>query len=144
MSNNEKRFNPRVTQLFYVAAGIVAAVAALVGVLRVEDVDALVAIIVALGGLVGAGAPFWAASNVHAGSRSTVTDEDLLQAERSAQAAEEEVTALREALGAQGETINQEPGGQVRINVAPAEDPANPAITPYEGAEYRPEEEAWD
>lgn len=144
MTNNEKRFNPKATQLFYVAAGIVAAVAALIGVLRVEDVDALVAIIVALGGLVGAGAPFWAASNVHAGSRSTVTDEDLLQAERSAQAAEEEVTALREALGAQGETINQEPGGQVRIGVAPAEDPANRVIAPYEGAEYRPEEEAWD
>lgn len=144
MSNNEKRFNPRVTQLFYVAAGIVAAVAALVGVLRVEDVDALVAIIVALGGLVGAGAPFWAASNVHSGSRSTVTDEDLEQAEAGARAAEEEVTALREALGAQGETIGQEPGGQVRINVAPAEDPADPVVDPYEAAEYRPEEEAWE
>ena len=142
MSNNEKRFNPRVTQLFYVAAGVVAAVAALVGVLRVEDVDALVAIIVALGGLVGAGAPFWAASNVHSGSRSTVTDEDLEQAEAGTRAAEEEVAALREALGAQGETIGQEPGGQVRIG--PAEIPANPVITPYEGAEYRPEEEAWE
>lgn len=141
MTKQEQNFNPRTTQLFYVAAGIVAAVAALVGVLRVEDVDAVVAIIVALGGLVGAGAPFWAASNVHAGSRSTVTEEDLKQAERSAQAAEEEVTALREALGAQGETIGQEPGGQVRIG--PDEVPANPVITPYEGAEYRPEEEAW-
>lgn len=142
MSNNEKRFNPRVTQLFYVAAGVVAAVAALIGVLRVEDVDALVAIIVALGGLVGAGAPFWAASNVHSGSRSTVTDGDLREAQNSVQAAEEEVAALREALGAQGETIGQEPGGQVRIG--PAEIPANPVITPYEGAEYRPEEEAWE
>lgn len=144
MTKQEKNFNPRATRLFYVAAGIVAAVAALVGVLRVEDVDALVAIIVALGGLVGAGAPFWAASNVHAGSRSTVTDEDLEQAERSAQAAEEEVTALREALGVQGETINQEPGGQVRIGVAPAEDPADPVVDPYEAADYRPEVEAWD
>ena len=143
MTKQEKGFNPKATQLFYVAAGIVAAVAALIGVLRVEDVDAVVAIIVALGGLVGAGAPFWAASNVHAGSRSTVTDEDLLQAERSAQAAEEEVTALREALGAQGETINQEPGGQVRIDVAPAEDPADPVGDPYEAADYRPEVEAW-
>lgn len=144
MSNNEKRFNPRVTQLFYVAAGVVAAVAALVGVLRVEDVDALVAIIVALGGLVGAGAPFWAASNVHAGSRSTVTDGDLREAQNSVQAAEEEVTALRRALGQQGETINQEPGGQVRINIAPAEDPADPVVDPYEAADYRPEVEAWE
>lgn len=141
MTKQEKSFNPKATQLFYVAAGIVAAVAALIGVLRVEDVDALVAIIVALGGLVGAGAPFWAASNVHAGSRSTVTDSDLREAQNSVQAAEEEVTALREALGAQGETIGQEPGGQVRIG--PAEVPADPVITPYEGAEYRPEEEAW-
>lgn len=144
MTKQEKGFNPKATQLFYVVAGIVAAVAALVGVLRVEDVDALVAIIVALGGLVGAGAPFWAASNVHSGSRSTVTDEDLEQAERSAQAAEEEVTALRRALGAQGETINQEPGGRVRIDVAPAEDPADPVVDPYEAADYRPEVEAWD
>lgn len=144
MTKQEKGFNPKATQLFYVAAGIVAAVAALVGVLRVEDVDALVAIIVALGGLVGAGAPFWAASNVHAGSRSTVTDEDLEQAEAGARAAEEEVTALREALGAQGETINQEPDGQVRIDVAPAEDPADPVVDPYEAADYRPEVEAWE
>lgn len=144
MSNNEKQFNPRVTQLFYVAAGIVAAVAALIGVLRVEDVDAVVAIIVALGGLVGAGAPFWAASNVHAGSRSTATDEDLEQAEAGARAAEEEVTALRRALGEQGETINQEPDGQVRIDVAPAEDPADPVVDPYEAADYRPEVEAWE
>lgn len=144
MSNNEKQFNPRATRLFYVAAGIVAAVAALVGVLRVEDVDAVVAIIVALGGLVGAGAPFWAASNVHSGSRSTVTDEDLEQAEAGARAAEEEVTALRRALGEQGETINQEPGGQVRIDAAPAEDPADPVVDPYEAADYRPEVEAWE
>lgn len=144
MTKQEKSFNPRATRLFYVAAGIVAAVAALVGVLRVEDVDALVAIIVALGGLVGAGAPFWAASNVHSGSRSTVTDEDLLQAEAGARAAEEEVTALRQALGQQGETINQEPGGQVRIDAAPAEDPADPVVDPYEAADYRPEEEAWE
>lgn len=144
MTKQEKSFNPRTTQLFYVAAGIVAAVAALVGVLRVEDVDAVVAIIVALGGLVGAGAPFWAASNVHAGSRSTATDEDLEQAEAGARAAEEEVTALRRALGEQGETINQEPDGQVRIDVAPAEDPADPIVDPYEAADYRPEVEAWE
>ena len=144
MSNNEKRFNPRATQLFYVAAGIVAAVSALIGVLRVEDVDALVAIIVALGGLVGAGAPFWAASNVHSGSRSTVTDGDLREAQNSVQAAEEEVAALREALGAQGETIGQEPDGQVRIDVTPAEDPADPVVDPYEAADYRPEVEAWE
>ena len=143
MTKQEKGFNPKATQLFYVAAGIVAAVAALVGVLRVEDVDALVAIIVALGGLVGAGAPFWAASNVHAGSRSTVTDEDLEQAEAGARAAEEEVTALRRALGEQGETIGQEPGGRVRIDVAPAEVPADPVVDPYEAADYRPEVEAW-
>lgn len=144
MTKQEKNFNPKATQLFYVVAGIVAAVAALVGVLRVEDVDALVAIIVALGGLVGAGAPFWAASNVHSGSRSTVTDEDLEKAEAGARAAEEEVTALRRALGEQGETIGQEPGGQVRIDVAPAEDPADPVVDPYEAADYRPEVEAWD
>lgn len=144
MTKQEKSFNPKATQLFYVAAGIVAAVAALVGVLRVEDVDAVVAIIVALGGLVGAGAPFWAASNVHAGSRSTATDEDLEQAEAGARAAEEEVTALRRALGEQGETINQEPDGQVRIDVAPAEDPADPVVDPYEAADYRPEVEAWE
>lgn len=142
--SNEKEFNPRTTRLFYIAAGIVAAVAALIGVLRVEDVDAVVAIIVALGGLVGAGAPFWAASNVHAGSRSTVTDEDLEQAKAGARAAEEEVTALRRALGEQGETIGQEPGGQVRIDVAPAEDPADPVVDPYEAADYRPEVEAWE
>lgn len=144
MTKQEKSFNPKATQLFYVAAGIVAAVAALIGVLRVEDVDAVVAIIVALGGLVGAGAPFWAASNVHAGSRSTATDEDLEQAEAGARAAEEEVTALRRALGEQGETINQEPDGQVRIDVAPAEDPADPVVDPYEAADYRPEVEAWE
>lgn len=144
MTKQEKSFNPKATQLFYIAAGIVAAVAALVGVLRVEDVDAVVAIIVALGGLVGAGAPFWAASNVHAGSRSTATDEDLEQAEAGARAAEEEVTALRRALGEQGETINQEPDGQVRVDVAPAEDPADPVVDPYEAADYRPEVEAWE
>lgn len=144
MTKQEKSFNPKATQLFYVAAGIVAAVAALIGVLRVEDVDAVVAIIVALGGLVGAGAPFWAASNVHAGSRSTATDEDLEQAEAGARAAEEEVTALRRALGEQGETINQEPDGQVRIDVAPAEDPSDPVVDPYEAADYRPEVEAWE
>lgn len=144
MTKQEKSFNPKATQLFYIAAGIVAAVAALVGVLRVEDVDAVVAIIVALGGLVGAGAPFWAASNVHAGSRSTATDEDLEQAEAGARAAEEEVTALRRALGEQGETINQEPDGQVRIDVAPAQDPADPVVDPYEAADYRPEVEAWE
>lgn len=144
MTKQEKSFNPKATQLFYIAAGIVAAVAALIGVLRVEDVDAVVAIIVALGGLVGAGAPFWAASNVHAGSRSTATDEDLEQAEAGARAAEEEVTALRRALGEQGETINQEPDGQVRIDVAPAEDPADPVVDPYEAADYRPEVEAWE
>lgn len=144
MTQQNKNFNPKATQLFYVAAGIVAAVAALVGVLRVEDVDGLVAIIVALGGLVGAGAPFWAASNVHAGSRSTATDEDLKQARDGAKAAEEEITALRQALGNQGETINQELDGQVRIDVAPAEDPADPIVDPYEAADYRPEVEAWE
>lgn len=119
--NTKGGFNPRATQVFYAAAGLVAAVAALVGVITVEDIDRAVAVVVALGGVVGAGAPFWAASNVHPGSRSHVTEEDVEGAREWARRAEGEVAEYRRQLADAGLTLNQGPDGQVELQPAPTQ-----------------------
>ena len=132
-TNTRDGFNPRATQVFYAAAGLVAAVAALVGVITVEDIDRAVAVVVALGGVVGAGAPFWAASNMHPGSRSPVTEKDVEAAREWARRAEGEVAEYRRHLADAGLTLNQGPDGAVELQPAPT-----PAVTPPTPSEYRP------